>query len=751
MKIVFWWICIFICHTAFGQESLKILNGQNKKPLVGASLENISTGKIWITDSLGNIYDNLPPGTYEVRHLGYANVQFSLDKNSPTKTVALQPNYLILQNVEVKGYENNASYLSVAGSYSLVNHDVVKQFGQESLVRAINTTPGVRMEERSPVSYRLSIRGSLLRAPFGVRNVKVYWNDIPYTDPTGNSYLYFIDNQNIQNIEIIKGPSGSIYGAGMGGVMILNSKNTGKYGLEGNLGVSLGSYGYKKIHANIDYSSENFQTSLKYAGQKGDGYRDHTHYNRNVFQLKNNIQYSEKGKLAMHILYSDLFYELPGGLTLEQYNENPRQARQQSIDQNAYVDHKNVLIGINHFYRWNKRTGNSTTLYYNNGVKENPFITNYELEKLNGVGTRTTFYRQSHFLSNNLTLTGGLEFQYGEFHASNHDNNGGYAGLLRFEDESKIYQGFVFAQAEYQSKSDFIVSVGASYNYLKYDISRLKDVATDSSYRFTRQFRPVLSPRIGAVKLINPSLSVHASVSRGFSPPAQEEIRVSDGSVNTDLQAEKGTNYEVGLRGNGIHNKLLFDITGFYMNQKETIVSKIEAGGNSKFENAGKTDQKGVEALLAYSFIDNPDHFFSFFRMQVAYTFHHFTFKEYEKSDGNENIDYSGNDLTGTAPNILVTNIQLKTRPGIFLYVNHNFTDKIPLNDANTVYSESYQLTDVKLGWQKQGKTSWELFVGIDNLLNEKYSLGNDLNAFGGRYYEPSPDRNYFMGMNISF
>ena len=39
----------------------------------------------------------------------------------------------------------------------------------------------------------------------------------------------------------------------------------------------------------------------------------------------------------------------------------------------------------------------------------------------------------------------------------------------------------------------------------------------------------------------------------------------------------------------------------------------------------------------------------------------------------------------------------------------------------------------------------------IDNLFDEKYSLGNDLNAFGQRYYNPSPERNYFGGIKIRF
>ena len=77
------------------------------------------------------------------------------------------------------------------------------------MLPAVNLVPGVRMEERSPGSFRLSVRGSLLRSPFGVRNIKVYWNDIPFTDAGGNTYFNLVDPNSIRQIEILKGPGSS--------------------------------------------------------------------------------------------------------------------------------------------------------------------------------------------------------------------------------------------------------------------------------------------------------------------------------------------------------------------------------------------------------------------------------------------------------------------------------------------------------------------------------------------------------------
>src|SRR5207245_1200850 len=120
---------------------------------------------------------------------------------------------------------------------------------QNSLVSSMNTVPGVRMEERSPGSYRLSIRGSLLRSPFGVRDVKVYYDEIPLTDAGGNTYLNAIDVNSVQGIEILKGPDGSLFGANSGGVVLISPVN--RYNDNNYLSAELNGGSYGLFHENI--------------------------------------------------------------------------------------------------------------------------------------------------------------------------------------------------------------------------------------------------------------------------------------------------------------------------------------------------------------------------------------------------------------------------------------------------------------------------------------------------------------------
>ena len=119
-----------------------------------------------------------------------------------------------LEEVTVRAFEQNRKLMQVPAAIISINKNQLNRNLNTNLLPAINSNPGIKMEERSPGSYRMNIRGSSLRSPFGVRNVKTYYNDIPYTDPGGNTYLNQLGFYNIQSLEVIKGPGSSLYGAG---------------------------------------------------------------------------------------------------------------------------------------------------------------------------------------------------------------------------------------------------------------------------------------------------------------------------------------------------------------------------------------------------------------------------------------------------------------------------------------------------------------------------------------------------------
>jgi iron complex outermembrane receptor protein len=115
--------------------------------------------------------------------------------------------------------------------------------------------------------------------------------------------------------------------------------------------------------------------------------------------------------------------------------------------------------------------------------------------------------------------------------------------------------------------------------------------------------------------------------------------------------------------------------------------------------------------------------------------------------------DFSGKQLPSIAPQTAAAGFDIVTKKGIYSNLTYFYSDPIALNDANSDFASSYNLLGERLGWKKMlsKKTQLDLFIGGENLFNVTYSLGNDINAAGGRYYNVAPGRNFFGGASLHF
>lgn len=649
---------------------------------------------------------------------------------------------IILDPLIIRAYQHERALLDVPVSVGFIDESVFERFNNASLLPAINTLPGVRMEERSPGSYRLSIRGSTLRSPFGLRNIKVYWNNLPLTDPGGNTYINLLDLGSMQNAEIIKGPGGSLYGAGTGGVVLMQSEVAGEEGLATHFSVTGGSFGALRYTLETQSIQENSEIELRYAHQGSDGYRQQTRMARDVVQAFGRFRPDSGREIEMNLFYADLMYQTPGGLTLEQFKADPKQARPPAgpspgaVEQNAAVFNKTFYAGFSQQYQWNPRWSNTTGVYGTFSQFDNSAIRNYERRSEMSFGGRT----DTKYVFKGGKFDFGGEYQHGFSPISIYDNDLGQSGLMQNNDEVVSTSALAFAQIEFFLPRDFFLTLGGSINFVSVHYERLSDVPL---FQKDKNFDPVFSPRIALLKKLNEHISVHTSISKGFSPPTVAELFPSTATFNDEINPEEGTNFEVGFRGTLFSNALQFDLVGYNFRLDETIVVRRTDDDADYFVNAGKTDQKGLELSLSWNL--NRDNHFVTLLPWLSYSLNHYRFSEYIQ-DVN---DYSGNKLTGVAPNILVAGLDLIMQNGLYANLSYTFTDSIPLDDANSEFSDPYSLLGAKVGYNFRAGGNFPLtvFAGVDNLLDESYSLGHDLNAFGGRYYNPALPINFYVGI----
>jgi len=656
-----------------------------------------------------------------------------------------------LSEVIVKAYEQNRRLIEVAAPVSITGQPQLNRFSNMTILPALNITPGVSMEERSPGSYRLNIRGSSLRSPFGVRDVKIYLNEIPLTDPSGNTYLNQLSFYNFNSIEIIKGPASSLYGAGIGGAMLIHTLPV-NWNKGISLGYSAGSFNTNNININIKTGNVGYKNSFGYSHQTSDGYRSQSKMRRDIATWESLLKVNDKQSLHAYMSYSDLFYQTPGGLTLAQYSANPKQARPPAgsqpgaVQNKAAIYQKIFIAGFSNEYVFNESWQNTTSVYGSYTDFTNPGIRVYEIRKEPHFGGRSVFACKKQIGEARLQLNFGTEAQKGFFNTRDYGNKRGIADSLQSDDNINLWQYIVFGQLDLKFPNGWIVTGGVSFNKSSLEFIHL---TSRPSTIQKRTFENKLPPHVSILKKIDKNVSVYGSIARGFSPPTTAEMLRSDGLFGKNLQPVDGMDYEIGSRGALLHNKLYFDINAFLFDLKNTIVQRIDTNGVFYYVNAGSTKQNGIETYASYQFSDNPYHFISSSKLWISYAWHHFHYGSFKQVS----TDYSKNKLPGAAPQVVTAGLDVSSKSGCYLNLTYNYTDRIALNDANSVYASSYNLVSARLGYTKNfhDKLKAELFAGADNLFDTKYSLGNDINAAAGRYYNTAPGRNFYGGISFHF
>jgi len=245
---------------------------------------------------------------------------------------------------------------------------------------------------------------------------------------------------------------------------------------------------------------------------------------------------------------------------------------------------------------------------------------------------------------------------------------------------------------------------------------------------------------------LRPEINLYSTVSHGFSPPTLEETLTPSGAINTDIQPEQGWNFEIGSRGYNIRGKFSYEITFYTMQIKDLLVARRTAIDQFIGVNAGKTVHNGIEAYLHYNILNNSN----ILQIFAGYTFADYKFDEFIDGDNN----YSGNRLTGTSPHTASAGLDFnESRTGFYGNITFQFTDAIPVNDANSIYSDAYKLFNSKIGWRRYLGSKWnfDIYAGVNNMLDEQYASMLQVNALGPafRYYYPGLPRNYYGGFSL--
>jgi iron complex outermembrane receptor protein len=655
-----------------------------------------------------------------------------------------------LEEIVIRSFEQNRKLSYTSATVKVLTFPAADRTNKTSLVQAFNTLAGVRMEERSPGSYRINIRGSSLRSPFGVRNVKVYWNQIPVTDAGGNTYFNQFAFNNFSSIEITKGPAGSLYGTGTGGLILLNNSDRWQPGAA--VEYNGGSYNHHLFLSSVRFGTQENKNELTASFQRTDGYRQQSAMQRTNASWQTEIIRSGRQRIQASVLYTDLYYQTPGALTAAEYKVNPRSARPAAgifpgaVAAKAAIEQKNFLAGITHSYHISSRLLNTTTLFSTWNQVENAAIRNFERRTEPGLGGRSLFtYKKENPAGTIFQWIAGGEYQLGTFNTQVFQNKNGNPDTLQTNDDIRNQSWFVFTQADWSWQQRWFLSTGVSISKTAVSFQRLNRYPVLLQ---KRTYRNEWAPRLSLKRRWGNHFSLTTTLARGFSPPTIAELLPSTGIISTGLEAEYGwskeltATYKRNIRSHGWQ----LEITAFHFRLKNALVQRRDFSGADSFTNAGDVQQKGVETTVNYWYMPYGS-LLEAVQLKADLTLHYFRYGSFQQGTSN----FSGNRVPAVPPQTLSLLVDVQLKKGWYSNITWYYSSSLFLNDANSVKTEPFHLAGWRIGWKytNQSKRKIHLYAGVDNLLNEIYSLGNDINAAAGRFFNAAAERNFYAGISF--
>jgi iron complex outermembrane receptor protein len=194
-----------------------------------------------------------------------------------------------LNEVLISSLHINRDLQNSPASIGILSEKELLRNNTTDISNVINTIPGVFMQSSNITTTRISIRGIGARTPYGTNKIRAFYGSIPLTSGNSETVIDDIDLQNINQLEVIKGPLSSIFGAGLGGAILISPQTLKKGKYQAEMSSVFGSFGLLKNRVNFDLNEKNSSISLNYHNLKTDGWRENSAYNREGITLSGEL------------------------------------------------------------------------------------------------------------------------------------------------------------------------------------------------------------------------------------------------------------------------------------------------------------------------------------------------------------------------------------------------------------------------------------------------------------------------------
>ncbi len=668
-----------------------------------------------------------------------------------------------LGSISVTDTREERSTEEVPQSIAVVDSKELQSKKMFNLKEGIQEIPGVLIDSANGgYDARLIIRGAGLKAAYGIREIMVLRDGVPLTDPTSFTSLDSFDPQDIERIEVAKGP-GNLFATGSaGGAIQIISKSVFDESAN-SLKIGAGNYGAQNfsLRDSIVGKEQAVAVTLSHRAMDND-WRTWNKFDTTQASLKHGLIRANGDILESEFSFSEANIQLPGTMNKTLFDQFVTSGKQTDTstpwkDSGRY----SKVYALNTKYEMQR--GDFTfrpRIYYNTWYQYHP-VTGFINETESWVWNLGTDL-EAQYKHTNGTLVGGItvreektpdsrKYQYsdvttgfgGRITATLSDAKGALAST---ETTTSLLNG-VYLQESWRPGERWIIDAG-----FRYDIVYLRDSTNEiTAFNYstgtyvagggledTRKNFYLPAPKVAVSYKLSNSLHLFAMAAQAGQIPSSSEI-----SSNPNLDAAIARNYEVGLKGR--NGDWQFD-SSVYFSPVEKEIVLVNTGGVNEYVNAGKTDKKGAEFTGSYSLSSAWD-------AGAHYTYSNFTFDSFSEpvrvGTTTVNKDRTGNHLPFVPTQQYGVFVRWKPAEGWYARIASNSWGSYWLDNANTQKYDGWDwVTNLTVGYTHEKHS---VTLNADNIFDKHYAFEVKKDTSGNVTYTAAAPRTVFLNYRYNF
>ncbi len=535
-----------------------------------------------------------------------------------------------LDDVTVSANKIEENIKDVPQSITVIDEEIVQEKGIKTINDVVKEVPNM-ITNGSNNGVQTSFRGLNLSMFTSNNPVVIYVDGVPYYD----RYDFDPSLADVAQVEVLRGPQGTLYGKDAIGAVINIITKTPSNEWHGNIGAEYGNYNYMQSTFNV--SGALIENKL-FAGINGSFEKDDGWITNHYPGMKSNADEDRERKTSAFLLFKPTD-RLSGKLTVtDNYSKinwidglntadtttpinsiKRDSAKNASFDMPTYEKVKVKSQSLNLSYDFDNVKIESTTTHKNFDA-DGDFDGDYISGTAND-GLRMFDYTNMDTWTQEIKLSGkynGIKWVAGVYADDEQREIGPFGQEMNMM--GSVYVADVYAKPNSKTQAvfgqtmiplmeKFELTLGGRYQKIKKDIDlttyqTLDEAAMPGSpfnYKDEKTWNTFL-PKVALAYKYSDSLTTYASVSKGYMPGGFNSFAMSGGTEENSFEPQKSTNYEVGMKYTG--DNYLLNASVFRMDIEDIHIYKI-IGTEFFVDNAQKAHSQGIEIDGKYFLTDN--------------------------------------------------------------------------------------------------------------------------------------------------